>query len=83
MLETELAYYKAHRDEWLKSHRDRFVLIKGEQLVGTFDTEEQALRTGARQFGPTSFLVRRVIENEPIQQVPVLTLGLLGANPQP
>jgi hypothetical protein len=82
MLETELAYYKAHRDEWLKSHRDRFVLVKGEQLIGTFDTQEQALRAGAQRFGLDSFLIRRVTESDELAKVPALTLGLLSASPQ-
>jgi hypothetical protein len=81
MLETELAYYKAHKDEWLKSHRERFVLVKGEELVGTFDTYEQAIREGARRFGLANFLVRRVTEPEEPLSVPALTLGLLGATP--
>lgn len=81
MLDTELAYYKAHKNEWLQSHRDRFVLVKGEQLIGTFDTQEQALRAGARLYGLDSFLIRRVTESDELASVPALTLGLIGASP--
>jgi hypothetical protein len=81
MLETELAYYRAHRDEWLKSYRDRFVLVKGEKLIGVFNTQEEALRVGARSFGLNSFLIQRVSEVDKPIDLPALTFGLLGAAP--
>jgi hypothetical protein len=78
-LETELAYYRAHRDEWLKSYRDRFVLVKGEKLIGVFNTQEEALRVGARSFGLNSFLIQRVTETDRPVDIPAYTFGLLGA----
>jgi hypothetical protein len=81
MLETELAYYKAHRDEWLSSHRDRFVVVKGQKLIGVFNSQDDALRAGARLFGLDSFLVKQVTDSDKPVSIPALTLGLLGAGP--
>ncbi len=74
MLEEEREYYAEHLSEWLNRHAGRVALIKGQQLVGVYDTENDAMSDGARRFGATSFLVRRII---PIQQevsIPALTL---------
>lgn len=81
MLEQERAFYDQHLPEWLEQCPGRVALIKGQQLIGFFDVETDALREGARRFGLESFLVRRV---EPAQQevvIPALTLGLINANP--
>lgn len=59
-LDTELKYYKAHRDDLLKACRGQVVLIRGERTVGTFPTEEDAYQAGVRQFGDLPFLIVRV-----------------------
>jgi hypothetical protein len=83
MLEEERAFYAEHRAEWLQKHDQRFVLVKGCQLVGTFDTQEQAVRMGARLFGLTSYLVRRVTESEEPIRIAVLTLFHRADHPGP
>jgi hypothetical protein len=80
MLDEERAYYDAHREELLSTYRGRYVVVKGKALVGVFNTVEEALSEGARQFGVESFLVRRVEEFEKTAQIPALTLGLLRAD---
>lgn len=80
MLEQELHFYNEHLGEWLGQYRGRYVLVNGHELVGVFNTADEALADGARRFGLSSFLVRRV---EPVQddvRLPVLTLGLLRAD---
>ncbi len=81
MLAEERQFYDDHLQEWLRDYPGRFVLVRGKELIGVFDTPDDALAEGARRFGLSSFLVRRV---EPVQQeikVPALTLGLLNADP--
>jgi hypothetical protein len=80
MLETERKYYDAHKAEWLRTHAGRFVVVKDEQLIGVYDTLDEALQAGAAEFGLVPFLVRRVGEGEQTVTVPALTLGLLGAH---
>ena len=80
MLEKERKYFEQNRKEWLSKFPAKFVLVKGEQLVGTFDKPEDALAEGARRFGGESFLVRRVEESEQLVYIPALTLGILRAD---
>ena len=81
MLEKELAFYDKNLESWLSIYPGKFILVKGEELVGVFDTNEQALTTGASLFGLASFLIRRVEESKEDIRLPALTLGLLYANP--
>jgi hypothetical protein len=80
-LATELEFFDQHLDEWLTKHLGRVVLVKGRELVGVFDNEDDALAEGARRFGLTSFPVRRVAPQQVEVQIPALTLGVLRANP--
>jgi hypothetical protein len=81
-LEQERALYEAHETEWAAAHPGRFVVVKGDRLLGAYDSIEQALAAGAASFGPDSFLVRRLGERQEEILIPALTLGLLRANPQ-
>ena len=80
MLDKERKYFEVHRDTWLKQHPGKFVLVKNEELIGVFNTQEEALVEGARRFGGESFLVRQVEESEQLVYIPALTLGILRAN---
>lgn len=82
MLERERAFYGAHEVEWAAAHPGRFVVVKGEQMLGVFDTMEDALAAGAASFGLDSFLVRKLGQKPDEVNIPALTLGLLRANPQ-
>ena len=80
MLEKERKYFETHRAEWLKQNPGNFVLVKGEELLGVFDTQQEALIEGARRFGIDGFLVRQVEESEQVVYIPALTLGILRAD---
>jgi len=82
LLERERAFYAAHEAEWATAHPGRFVVVKGDRLLGAFDSIEQALAAGAASFGLESFLVRKLGEKQDEVNIPALTLGLLRANPQ-
>lgn len=80
MLEKERKYFEQNRKQWVAHYPGKFVLVKGEELLGTFDKPEDALAEGARRFGLESFLVRQIQEiDEPIY-IPALTLGILRAD---
>jgi hypothetical protein len=78
MLETERQYYAENVEDWKRQFSDKFVVIKGKELVGAFASMGEALSTGAARFGLDSFLVRLVGETEKEVSIPALTLGLLG-----
>lgn len=80
MLEQEIQFFTEHLAEWLERHSGKFVLVKGPELIGFFDTIEAALAAGARRFGLQPFLVRRVLETQETVNIPALALGILHAD---
>ena len=79
-LETEINYFEAHKNEWLEHHENKYALVKGEELVGTFDTMEQAYLIGVERFGNEPFLIRKIQLEQPVEHLPALTLGIIHAN---
>ncbi len=64
LLDLELKTYDAKREELLASAEGRFVLIGGEELVGVYDTQMDAIRQGYERFGNVPFLVKHVLRVE-------------------
>lgn len=81
MLDIERKFFDSHREDLIKTYPGRFVVIKEEQLLGAFDTIQDALGAGAREFGIVPFLVRRTDETPSEISIPALTLGILRADP--
>ena len=80
-LETERKFLENNRDELLKQYGGKFLVIKGTQVTGAWDTIEQALRDSTEKHGLDSVLIRRPSEAQLEISVPALTLGILNANP--
>ncbi len=76
VLKEELAFFNEKKDELLRTHPGQFALIKGRTLLGVFATREDAYAEGIQRFGQESFLVHRIVEKEPIEQVPLLAYSL-------
>lgn len=79
-LEKELQFFNAQKEEFLKHHEGKFVLIKEAQLVAAFDSSQDAYEEGVRRFGNTPFLIKRVLKEEPTDSIPALNLGILVAS---
>ncbi|HEY3771049.1 MAG TPA: hypothetical protein VGN44_20420 [Candidatus Angelobacter sp.] len=66
-LSVESQLYEAQKSEWLQTHRDKFVVIKGKGLLGFFDNFHQAYIAGVTEYGmDVDFLVKRVVPQEPV-----------------
>lgn len=63
-LETEYYCYYVNQQELLQTQNGRFVLIIGMQIVGAYDTMDEAVAVGLELFGNTPFLVKKVEESE-------------------
>ena len=81
-LSSEYQYYLKTKPELLKQYKGKFALIKGEKLVGTFDTDADAYKAGLLEFGNIPFLIIQILEDGERTWIPVLELGLLNANSQ-
>jgi hypothetical protein len=79
-LERELATYKSKLPE-LKGNEGKFVLIHGDNVVGTFTSYEDAIKEGYAQFKLEPFLVKQIQAIEQVQFVTrfVVPSGLVKA----
>jgi hypothetical protein len=49
-----------------EGHEGRTVLIKGDRIVGLFDTDDEARTAGANMFLLDSYLIQQVRTHEPL-----------------
>jgi hypothetical protein len=63
--EKELAVYDAHLIDLLDS-QGKYILIRGEEISGPFETFDEALDVGYDKYGLEPFLVKQIHKAEPI-----------------
>lgn len=79
-LEVEIKYFESHKSDLLKNHTGKFALIKGDQFIGAYDTMQAAFDEGIDKFGVVPFLIKQILEVEPIEKIPALTHSFIHAN---
>ena len=80
MIDQEVKYFNDHLNEWLPSNLGKIVVIKNQELVGFYNTFDEALSEAARRFGLDTYLIRQVIPNQEEIKIPALSFGVLNAN---
>jgi len=66
-LAVEFDYYAQHKTEWLPLQSGHYVVVKDSGLLGFYPTFEAAYRAGAATYGVnTDFLVKQILEHEPV-----------------
>lgn len=66
-LETELRVFEDRRQEWVRTHLGKFVVIQDETVLDFFDQYEEAFRAGVKRFGAgRNFLIKQVWKTEPV-----------------
>jgi hypothetical protein len=80
-LEAEIKYFEKIKDKLLAEHKGKFVVIFNQQLLGTYDTVENAYNAGIQACGDQQFLVRKVTLSEEIPTNLALLHGLINAHP--
>jgi hypothetical protein len=63
-LTREFEFYLAHQDELVKKHNGKFVVIKGEQVIGVFDDQARAVADTSKAHELGTFLVQKVEPGE-------------------
>jgi hypothetical protein len=63
-LKLEASFFEQHREELVERANGKFALVKGESLVGIFDSQIEAIRAGYQRFGNEAFLVKHVVRVE-------------------
>ena len=69
-LKKELETYDEKKLELLAAHEGQYVLIHGDEVAGTWDTYEDALKAGYERFEIEPFLVKRIQALEQVHFFP-------------
>jgi hypothetical protein len=56
----EEAAYQRERERLVREHRDKIALIHEDEVVGAYDTADEALLEGFRRFGPVKVMMREI-----------------------
>ena len=62
----EIATFRARLPEMLAEHEGAYVVIRGGEVAGYCETIEAAMWMGRSLFGLEGFMLRQVVENEPV-----------------
>lgn len=62
MLNKEFQYYLDNQSELVKKYNNRFVVIIGENVVGDYDSHEQALYDSMKKYELGTFLIQKCTE---------------------
>ena len=63
MMEKDYTFFKSHLNEYLKTHKGEFVVIKDEQAVGFYASQLEAF-TAMKDSTLGSFLVQQIVPAE-------------------
>jgi hypothetical protein len=80
MLDTERQFFEENREDLLRKFPGKFVVVKNKQVLGGFQSIQEALGAGGREYGSVPFLVRRTDQAPENVAIPALTLGILSAH---
>jgi hypothetical protein len=64
MLEKEFQYYLTHKQELLSKHSQKFLVIVGEKVIDSFNTEIEAYSFGVKNFTLGTFLIQHCISGD-------------------
>ena len=79
VLDQERQYFESHKADFLERYKNRYVLIKGSELIDVFPDDETAYTAGLDRFGLQEFLVKQVLEKEPVVFMLAFSAGRLDA----
>lgn len=66
MLDKEYSYYQDNKDTLLSKYRDKFIVIKGEEVIGSYDSKEQAFTETLKTEKLGTFLVQQCVEDDTV-----------------
>lgn len=58
MLEKEFKFYLDHQDELVEKYEGKFLVIIGKEVIGAFDSEDEAYFTTEKDHEPGTFLIQ-------------------------
>ncbi|MFH1539005.1 MAG: DUF5678 domain-containing protein [bacterium] len=74
-LNKEVDYLEKNTKKLLKLYREKYVLIKDNEVISSYDTYETAAQEAVRIFGTdTPFLIHFLTDDEPVNLVLGITI---------
>ncbi len=64
MLEKEYQFFLANKEELIKKYPGKFIVIKDEEVVGVYETLQDALGTSAKAYPLGTFLIQQISDKE-------------------
>ena len=64
VLDREWETFQANLPALLEKEAGRYVLIHGDQIVGVWDTQDEAMEEGYRRFLLEPFMVHHIVADE-------------------
>lgn len=58
-LEKEFNYYLENQAELVKKHKGKYIVIKNQKVIGSYDSEIGAVNATIKKHPPGSFLVQK------------------------
>lgn len=58
MLENEFKYYLDHQAELVEKYNGKFLVIKGNEVIGVYDAEDVAFFETGKKYEPGTFLIQ-------------------------
>lgn len=74
--DEEVAFYEEHFEEFKTKYVGRYLLIYKQELIGDFDSFDDAVEEGIRRYKSGPFLVRQAGEKTTKTSVPLITLDV-------
>ena len=71
-LEIEIARYNELLPDLLACGEGKFAVVCGRDLVGVFDTNDEAYAAGLERVGVRSFLLRKILRVQPTAWLPTM-----------
>lgn len=78
-LQGEYEFYNKNKASFFSKYGGKFIVIRGEEVLGPFDTDAEAYKKGLLRFGIVPFFMTNVLEGNEKSFIPVLQGGLLDA----
>jgi hypothetical protein len=67
--DRERAAYHRLKPELLAASEGKFVVLIGDEVIGPFDTHEEAEQAGYERFGLGPLYIKQILAEEPIVQI--------------
>lgn len=60
MLEKEYDYFLKNKETMLREYENKFIVIVGEQVVGSYASQDEALKESSQKYAIGTFLIQKI-----------------------